>query len=165
MAPWDKSRPGASALSAAYERAVDMERGILMKQAVGAMLWDFEKFFDTIGVDTVLAEGLALKFPLTDLVLGLDMHVVPRRLQVHGVVSSPIHVYGSILPGCALAIPFTRIFMRKAYTAVLVAPPLCQGGGCSASCHCHCASGRAARWVCLTAASSGRTSARFSVRG
>ena len=127
MAEWDKSRPGASALTAAYERSIDMERGVLSKQAVGAMLWDFEKFFDTINVATVLAEGELLTFPLTDLVLGLDMHLAPRRLQVHGVVSQPITVLGSILPGCALAIPFTRIFMRRAYTAILDAP-LCATG-------------------------------------
>ena len=102
-----------------------MELGVWRRDAAAAMLWDFEKFFDNMGTERVLSEGLRLGFPVVDLLLGQNIHLASRRLQLSGYVSQPICVYGSILPGCALAIPFTRIFMRAAYDDVL-SPRVCQ---------------------------------------
>ena len=54
-----------------------------------------------------------LGFPLHILVMGVQMHVAPRVLQLLGACSDLIDVGRSVLPGCMLAIPFTRVYLRE----------------------------------------------------
>ena len=63
-------------------------------------------------------KAVELEFPLADLVMGLQMHSAPRFLQLKGACSLPMAVNMSVLPGCALAIPFTRAYLRAEMTAV-----------------------------------------------
>ena len=107
---WDTSRPGVSGLDAALTRALRTETAIQCRQHVCALLWDFKKFFDSIDPRLLIDKALRLGFPIVDLVLGLRMHAAPRRFQILGCVSRVVLVGRSILVGCALSIPFTRLF-------------------------------------------------------
>ena len=111
--PWDRARPGSSALTAAYERGFDAEVAIHNNEQVGTILWDFAKFFDYIDGDLLYKAGQELQFPRIDLDLGLSMHYATRWLVALHCFSADITVYRSILAGCSLAIPFTRVYLRN----------------------------------------------------
>ena len=51
------------------------------------------------------------------------MHVAPRVLQLLGACPDMIDVGRSILPGCMLAIPFTRVYLREDMDGVQEATP------------------------------------------
>ena len=78
LAPWDMSRKGVSALDVAYHRVVMAEACHATDMAFAAVLWDFEKFFDTLDTGWLIQEAVALGFPLVDLQLGLHMHLAPQ---------------------------------------------------------------------------------------
>ena len=56
--------------------------------------------------------------------MGLQMHSAPRFLQLKGACSLPVSVNMSVLPVCALAIPFTRAYLKAEMTAVAAASGL-----------------------------------------
>ena len=109
---WDLCRPGRSALDAAFERSLDCEVAVRTGQHCGAILWDFEKFFDTVPVDILLNNALAAGFPVIDLILGLSMHGGVRYLQAMGCLSAACKPFRSILAGCMLAISFTKALFK-----------------------------------------------------
>ena len=78
----------------------------------------FIGFFDLVSTTILVDKAVGLEFPLADLVMGLQMHSAPRFLQLKGACSLPMAVNMSVLPGCALAIPFTRAYLRAEMTAV-----------------------------------------------
>ena len=110
---WDRARPGSSALDSAFERHLTAEIAIATGEKASAALWDFEKFFDTICVTLLIQHALDLCFPLIDLVLGLQMHLAPRYVQLLGSLSDPVRCTRSILPGCSLSTPFTRADLHE----------------------------------------------------
>lgn len=63
----------------------------------------------------------ALGFPLIDLVLGLQMHLAPRRLHYSGAVSAQICSFQSILAGSALAISFTKALLLEPLSQLVAA--------------------------------------------
>ena len=81
-------------------------------KALGASLWDLHKFFDLVDPVTLVKKAMGLGFPLRILIIGVQMHVAPRVLQLLGACSDMIDVGRSVLPGCMLAIPFTRVYLR-----------------------------------------------------
>ena len=109
---WDLCRPGGSALDVAFVRSLECEVAVRNGQHAGAILWDFEKFFDSVHLPALVTNATSLCFPLIDLVLGLQMHNTPRRLQVVGCCSRLIQRVRSILPGCARAISFTKALFK-----------------------------------------------------
>jgi len=112
-APWDYAKPGSSAMSAALSRALADEIAQAHGQHACAVLWDFEKLFDSIYPALLVRRALALGYPLVDLVLGLRVHLSPRCLQVAGLCSLPVWVDRSILAGCSQSIPLTRAFLKQ----------------------------------------------------
>ena len=108
IAKWDTSRPGLSALDAAYRRNLEVEIAIECGLEVGVILWDFTKFFDMIRLKLLAEAAVRLGFPIIDLVLGLQLHMATRWLGLLGMVGQKMAILRSILPGCILSIPFTR---------------------------------------------------------
>lgn len=112
MAGWDASAPGKSAINTALSRAVDIEVSRAEGHEVGVIIWDFEKFFDTVDPQLLIQRAVELKFPLRDLGMALRMHLAPRALQDCGRLSDLIYPTTSILPVCGYSIPFTRLLLR-----------------------------------------------------
>ena len=118
---WDACRPGSSALDAAYLRGLQVEIATRNGEHSGVILWDFRKFFDNVRLQLVYDSARALGFPLIDLVLGLQMHLAPRRLNYNGAVSAQIVTYQSIIAGCALAISFTKALLLEPLSQLVAA--------------------------------------------
>ena len=104
-------KPGSSALSGALDRSYRAEVGLLTGQTVACLLWDFSKCFDRLLPTLLIACALRLGFPLVDLKLGLQMHFGARRLLIIGCVGPCMFPLAGVLPGCGLAIPFTRLYL------------------------------------------------------
>ena len=68
--------------------------------------------FDNVEVEFVVEGVRVLNFPMLDLVLGLHMRLAKICLQHSSCVSVTIQPYRSILPGCALAIAFTKALLK-----------------------------------------------------
>ena len=109
--PWDACRSGSSALDAAYMRALIAEIAMRTGRHCAVILWDFAKFFDSVFLGLVVDGARSLHFPITDLVLGLHMHLADRRLQHSGCVAALITPFRSLLAGCGLAIAFTKALL------------------------------------------------------
>ena len=67
-------------------------------------------------------------FPLIDLRLGMQMHAGARRLLLHDCAPSHVSPLLSVLPGCGLAIPFTRIYLYFEMDVVCDAFPMIKLG-------------------------------------
>ena len=123
-APWDCSVAGVDAMWPALVRAATAELAVAAGETAAAALWDLHKFFDLVRTTILIDKAVELEFPLADLVMGLQMHSAPRFLQLKGACSLPVLVNMSVLPGCALAIPFTRAYLKAEMTAVAAASGL-----------------------------------------
>ena len=62
---------------------------------------------------TLVKKAMDLGFPLHIIVMGVQMHVAPRVLQLLGACSDLIDFGRSVFPGCTLAIPFARVYLRE----------------------------------------------------
>ena len=122
-ASWDTAKEGMSALWPALVRGLRAEVASGTGEAFGASLWDLHKFFDLVDPVTLVKKATALGFPLRILVMGVQMHVAPRALQLLGACSDFISVSRSGLPGCMLAIPFTRVYLREELDRVQLSTP------------------------------------------
>ena len=114
-APWDCSV--ADAMWPALVKAATAELAAAAGESVAAALWELHKFFDLVSTTILIDKAVDLEFPLADLVMGLQMYSAPRFLQLKGACSLPM-VNMSVLPGCALAIRFTRAYLKAEMTAV-----------------------------------------------
>ena len=109
----DKAVAGCSAFKAAAARAYSMEVAVATGKEAAAVLWDVWKFFDTVPLDGLLEGADEAKYPVTELALGVQMHLAPRALQIAGACSTAVAVSRSLLPGCLQAMPFAKAFMLK----------------------------------------------------
>ena len=80
---------------------------------LGGVLWDFEKFFDTIDLHVLVKEAAEVGFPVSDMLMALQVHVGDRLLQRKRVFSESIAPVNSILAGCIYSVAFTRVLDRK----------------------------------------------------
>ena len=75
------------------------------------LLWDMEKFFDSINIKKLfdLAEGL--NFPMKQLLLSITVHQAPRLLKLGSALSEPIVRLGrSILAGCKRSTQMAAVY-------------------------------------------------------
>ena len=79
----------------------------------GALLWDLDKFFDSIDPAQVLKQGLAFQYPPLDLALAIAMHVAPRCMVLNGTLSHAIRPATSILAGCMHSGNFAKLVMKQ----------------------------------------------------
>ena len=123
--PWDFATAGRSALQSAAHRAWANEVAAFSGKEIAALLWDIEKFFDSISPQQVLEEGINMAYPATELLLGLSMHLAPRCLGLGKITSNVIFPTKSILAGCSHSKNFARMVMDPsiAKVASVRAPP------------------------------------------
>lgn len=89
------------------------ESAALMGLAAGTVLWDMEKFYDSVRVSALCHEALKLKFPALLLALGLQVHLAPRTCKAEGHCGAPIQPSNGIVAGCGQANDFARILLHS----------------------------------------------------
>ena len=112
---YDKASVGSSALLAALKRNVIAEIAYWLGYRFATILNDFEKYFDTLDLKVLMTEGILTKFPLGPMAYALQQHMAPRVLQANGCTSKPTKVNKSILAGCKLSVPFTRVYALRRF--------------------------------------------------
>jgi hypothetical protein len=80
-AHWDMAVAGSSPLRAAIMRQLRLEVASALGMSWAEMLWDISKFYDAVDLATVARVGADLQYPLTELLLGLQMATAPRRIR------------------------------------------------------------------------------------
>ena len=108
---WDTATVGRSAETEASARMWLMEAASFANKLSAALLWDLEKFFDTISPDEIRRIAADHHYPPTELKLALSMHRAPRVLQMLGVTAAAIIPLRSILQGCFHSKFFARLIM------------------------------------------------------
>ena len=106
----------AAQRSAVYSGAIRCwtnELAVISGRHTASLLWDLEKFFDTITPEMVLQQGLELGYPPLDLTLAMAMHTAPRMMTYAGATSSVILPNTSILAGCSHSNNFARLVMTQ----------------------------------------------------
>ena len=107
----DSAMAGRSPLLETAWRHLTMEQAVLRGKFVCQLLWDVAKFFDSVGIPLLIDRAEQLRFPLDQLVLGMQAHRAPRVLRVNGCCAEPIPATGvSILAGCTLSTSLSRAF-------------------------------------------------------
>ena len=116
---YDFAAAGRSALYSSSARCLTNEIAVLSGQHTASLLWDMEKFFDSIPPQLVVEQGLRLGYPVVDLVLAVAMHIAPRIMVLSRTASPLIFPLLSILAGCMHSINFARLVMEKPVVAVV----------------------------------------------
>ena len=111
---YDTATLGNSALYAALTRNIQAEVATLLNKSYAAIFNDYDKFFDTMDVPSLLVAGINHNFPLSWMAFALQQHLAPRVLQACGHTSVSRQICNSILAGCKLSCPFTRVYVYKA---------------------------------------------------
>ena len=75
------------------------------------ILWDMEKFYDTLDPVAVGRAGLKFNYPAVPLYLGLLVHSSARVISANSCISDFVVPERSILAGCTQSIAWTRLFL------------------------------------------------------
>ena len=81
---YDKATTGSAALQAALWRNLQAEIAHWLGEKFANVLNDFENFFDTLDIQTILQEAIHTDFPLAKLCFAMMQHLAPRVLQPNG---------------------------------------------------------------------------------
>ena len=120
---YDKATKKSSALLAALWRNLMAELAYWLGDQFAAVLNDFEKFFDTLDIETLMVEAVHTDFPLRKLCFALQQHLAPRILQANGNSSKPLTVNQSILAGCKFSVAITRMYLKRNFTQIVKEEP------------------------------------------
>ena len=117
---WDKAHghSGDTALKGKIPALETMWRHLMLEtgHALGRtnvmILWDVEKFFDSLDIDILIQECTEQEFPPVQLALGIQAHMADRILKAQGTLSEKLDRFGrSILAGCTLSTSFSRAYL------------------------------------------------------
>ena len=75
---WYNAMLGNSALKAVSLRSLLVEIALRLGKAVGVCLWDYEAFFDSVGLRVLAPKALDLIYTLAVSTLGAQMYAAPR---------------------------------------------------------------------------------------
>ena len=116
----DSALEGRKPLLETVKRAAHMEAGFIRKKCVIAVLWDAEKFFDSLDIPTLVSRAVDLGFPPEVMILGLQIHRAPRVMKALDSLTGPLPRTGrSIMAGCTLSTSFARAYI---HTIISVMP-------------------------------------------
>lgn len=121
---FDTSGKGKSALIAAAYRNLKAEVYNFIEEQVIATFHDFEKFFDSIHLPTLIQNAIDQEFPILDLALTIMQQMAPRIIQCAGFCSRPIITNNSILAGCKHSVALTRVFFLSGMHSLKIQHPL-----------------------------------------
>ena len=107
---YDTASVGSSALLAALSRNLAAEVAHWLGLEFASIFNDYEKYFDSMDLETLFVEAVMIGFPLAPLVFAMQQHMAPRILTVNGCSSKPININASIIAGCKISVPATRLY-------------------------------------------------------
>ena len=111
----DSALAGKSPLLETGKRAMILERASILGKTTVLVLWDVEKFFDSLQLDRTIQAAIDLDFPSEILVLGLQVHKAPRLIKACGTLASMIQTTDrSIIAGCTISTSLSRAYLRPA---------------------------------------------------
>ncbi len=116
---YDKASVGSSALLAALKRNLSAEIAHWLGKEFATILNDFDKFFDTVDLKTLMTEAIHSGFPISQLAFALQQHLAPRVLQACKQSSTPVQIVKSILAGCKYSVAMTRVYLKRGMTKVV----------------------------------------------
>lgn len=100
-------------------RQLIAETAVALERFVISMLWDVEKFFDTIIPEYAIDAARNLDFPKEALGLAMVMHRAPRIIVCDGCAADPIGATSrSILAGCVTSTSLARGLLRETILGV-----------------------------------------------
>ncbi len=106
---WDTAVKNSSALRAALLRLLYQELAIGEGLDLALLLWDLEKFYDSISLLCLVKLSLKLDYPLELLHLGSLIHISPRVLKASRFFGEVLVPGNGILAGCTQVITFARV--------------------------------------------------------
>ncbi len=115
---FDAATIGSSALTAALKRNVWAEVAHLLGEFSASVFNDFEKFFDTLDIPILLAEAIAVSFPIRKLAFLIQQHIAPRLIQAGGFSDDPMQIFRSIIAGCIASVALTRVYLKRSLTNI-----------------------------------------------
>ena len=110
---WDTAIAGSSALKAAVARRLMAERAVALGQAALELMFDIEKFYDSIDIVLLVQESIRMEYPVHEMLNGLVAHRLPRVIKVGNDVSLPVDIRASILQGCMRSNSWARMYVHK----------------------------------------------------
>ena len=110
---WDTAIRGSSALRAGLRRLLKDEISAGKHEDIMAILWDAEKFYDSLDLRLIIKEGQLAAMDIVVLTVCLEAYLCPRILTVDRACSLPIDIANSILQGCRFANRMCRFVMYK----------------------------------------------------
>ena len=110
---WDTAIRGSSALRAGLRRLLKDEISAGKHEDIMAILWDAEKFYDSLDLRLIIKEGQLAAMDIVVLTVCLEAYLCPRTLTVDRACSLPIDIANSILQGCRFANRMCRFVMYK----------------------------------------------------
>jgi hypothetical protein len=90
-------------------RQASQEVGGALGLATGQILYDIEKFYDSVDLSVVVRVGYNVQYPLLQLALGILMHQAPRRIITEAGVSDLLWPKRSLIAGCSQAVDLSRL--------------------------------------------------------
>ena len=105
---WDSALKGKSSLREALARRLFEEQSVIQGFSVVQVLWDLQKFFDSIDPLSLIRAAGQHGMPAFPLTMLLQVHLGLRRLLVNGWIGSSITVRSSILQGCCFSVTCAR---------------------------------------------------------
>ena len=110
---WDHAVAKSSALRSAVIQAFLVESAKAQGLDWAVILYDLQKFYDTIQLPTVLAVAVRFMFPLRTLVMVVINYVAPRVIKAGASFSDATQPVDSILAGCQQANDMARIALYR----------------------------------------------------
>ncbi len=111
---FDTAVAGNSALRAHLLRSLEVELATVEGQFTAHVLWDMEKFFDSIKIGVLIPRLDALGYPSAVATLGLVAHRAPRVLRTGNSISRPLCNAGrSIVAGCQQSVSWARALLLR----------------------------------------------------
>jgi len=111
--PYDTAAIGSSALLVALKMNLCAELASWLASYFASIYNDWEKYFDTLDLETVMTEAVYNDFPLPQLAFALMQHMAPRVIQANGCSSQAIAVDKTILAGCRFSVAVTRVYAMR----------------------------------------------------
>ena len=118
IAHWDTAVKGSSALRAGLRRLLRDEVATTKGEDIISILWDAEKFYDSLDLRLILREGQLSAMDTVVLSVCLEAYLCPRVLTVDSSCSLPVDIANSILQGCRFANRMCRFAMYKTLQSI-----------------------------------------------
>ena len=114
---WDWNIKGRGAEAASFHESMEAELIQMSGDYIASGLLDMTKFYDNVSIDWLIKTAQHLRFPRTALILGVEVMMSWRMLQIGHEVREIGVVGNGIVPGDPFATSFARCYLYPALLA------------------------------------------------